>query len=348
MSPFEFLTSAESLHPFFQKALQSDSQLPSSKRVLHVGCGNSTVGEYLIRTFGVQVVLNIDRDSELLDQLKRRWHRQNASSESSGLPNDDMAFQCIDFCKEHVDSPDGSFDLVVDKSTLDCTLCSDRSTAALLVEMYRLLGPNGVYLVISFHNKDLIMPMLNELPGADWQVEHFVMRRHLEDLSTTKQHPSVEHHRAIDSLASDSDPCSEETCQPTPVWSSGTFQPDEQYRKTVNVFLCQKNSYEVLNSSRLEPEAIYEHIHRITDAWYRIHDPILTPQRRSQIEHDFHGRQNVNLSDAYHILFTNEEREQLDYDLFLEDWNAFHESHPHLPHDTLSLETALEFLEEMQ
>lgn len=346
VSPFEFLTSAESLHPFLENALQRDSQAPSSKRVLHVGCGNSMVGEYLIRSFGVQSVLNIDRDNVLLDQLKRRWQRQRTTSDPRlGPRNEGMAFQCVDFCTEQVDSADGSFDLVVDKSTLDCTLCSDRSTAALLAEMYRLLGTNGVYLVISFHNKELILPMLRDLPDADWQVEHFVMLRHTEDLGSTIKNDTSIDHQPIDS-SSPNHPCTEETCQASPVWSSGAFQPDEQYRKTVNVFLCHKNS--IVNASRLDPEAIYEHIHRITDTWYRIHDPILTPQRRSQIELDFHGRNSVSLSEAYHILFTPEEREQLDYDLFLEDWNAFHQSHSHLPSSTLSLETALEFVEEMQ
>lgn len=116
----------------------------------------------------------------------------------------------------------------------------------------------------------------------------------------------------------------------------------------MNVFLCHKNSSQGLPSKHLDPLAIDEHIHRITDAWYRIHDPFLTPQRRSQIEHDFHGRQHVTLSEAYLIMFTLEEREQLDYELFLEDWYAFHENHQHLSKETLSFEAALQFLEEMQ
>ncbi len=349
--PFEFLTSAESLHPFLEKALHGDAQEPSSKRVLHVGCGNSTVGEYLIRTFRVQTVLNIDRDKELLNQLRRRWERQCATSDPSSGPrcDDNMAFQCVDFCKEQVDAENGSFDLVVDKSTLDCTLCSDRSSAALLVEMYRLLGPNGVYLVVSFHNKELMLPLLRDLPGADWRVDHFVMLRQMEDLCPAAQNMSTDHfHQPMDSIPSH--PSSEETCQPSPVWSTGTFQPDEQYHKSVNVFLCRKQSsnHQMLPSSRLDPEAIYEHIHRITDAWYQVHDPILTPQRRSQIEHDFAGRQHVSLSEAYKILFTPEEREQLDYELFLEDWEAFQQSHPGLPNHILSLTTAFDFIEEMQ
>jgi SAM-dependent methyltransferase len=348
--PFEFLTSAESLHPFLEKALHDDSQVdPSSKRVLHVGCGNSTVGEYLIRTFRVQSVLNIDRDKELLDQLKRRWQRQCAFSDPCPRPpcGDTMAFQCVDFCIEQVDAEDGGFDLVVDKSTLDCTLCSDRSSAALLVEMYRLLGPNGVYLVVSFHSKELMLPLLRDLPGADWRVDHFVMLRQMEDLNLTPQNIRTDHvYQPMDTILQST----EETCQPSPVWSTGTFKPDEQYRKALNVFLCRKQSSNqlALPSSRLDPEAIYEHVYRITDAWYQIHDPILTPRRRSQIEQDFAGRQHVPLSEAYRILFTPEEREQLDYEFFLEDWGAFHQSHPDLPNDTLSLLTAFEFIEEMQ
>ncbi|GAX10036.1 hypothetical protein FisN_25Lh115 [Fistulifera solaris] len=260
-----------------------------------------------------------------------------------------MTFQCVDFCIEQVNAEDGSFDLVVDKSTLDCTLCADRSSAALLVEMYRLLGPNGVYLVVSFHNKELMLPLLRDLPGADWCVDHFVMFRQMEDLSPNAQNISTDHfHQPVDTIPSP--PCAEETCQPSPVWSTGTFQPDEQYRKSVNVFLCRKQSsnHLALPSNRLDPEAIYEHILRITDVWYQIHDPILTPQRRSQIEQDFAGRQYVSLPEAYRILFTPEEREQLNYELFLEDWEAFQQSHQGLPNNTLSLFSAFEFIEEMQ
>ena len=48
---------------------------------------------------------------------------------------------------------DGSFDLVLDKGTLDCVLCGDNSTVnteKAINEIYRVLSNNGIYICISF------------------------------------------------------------------------------------------------------------------------------------------------------------------------------------------------------
>ena len=51
---------------------------------------------------------------------------------------------------------------------------------------------------------------------------------------------------------------------------------------------------------------------------------------------------------CYKILFTEAEREHLTYEYFLEDWNAFVEKRPNLARDSMSFETSVAFLEEMQ
>ena len=52
-----------------------------------------------------------------------------------------------------MDFPEASFDAVVDKATLDSVLCGENSTAnvnKMISEVHRVLGKNGVYLVVSY------------------------------------------------------------------------------------------------------------------------------------------------------------------------------------------------------
>jgi hypothetical protein len=98
-----------------------------------------------------------------------------------------MEFFTLDFTRQSLPDPYiDSFDLVLDKSTLDCTLCSDSATASLLLEVYRTLKTNGgVYIVISFHEMELLLPLLQDLPGARWTVEHTTMDRQIEKICTS-------------------------------------------------------------------------------------------------------------------------------------------------------------------
>ena len=87
---------------------------------------------------------------------------------------------------------------------------------------------------------------------------------------------------------------------------------------------------------------------------------MLTLQRKETIQNLFHENQAdglkegmehlYNLPLAYQILFTEAEREQLEYDFFLEDWQAWitDQQDQSLPHDKMSVKTALAFLEAMQ
>ena len=207
IQPFEWLTSPESIGGFIQEYVIGDSSenndidndqkdsidLPfSNLRALHIGCGSSTVGEYLIRKLGFSKVVNVDKDIEIMEGMAERWselktysdekkdaaaqehsdsdekqeedrlvppstvlHANDDSDSSSLLERiqryDRMEFWCLDYTSESLpEDYSDSFDLVVDKSTLDCTLCSDCSaTASFLTEIYRTLRMDGgVYLVI--------------------------------------------------------------------------------------------------------------------------------------------------------------------------------------------------------
>ncbi|KAL3927536.1 MAG: hypothetical protein SGARI_005292, partial [Bacillariaceae sp.] len=165
---------------------------------LHVGCGSSTVGEFLVQDLGFAKVVNVDRDENIMTQMQRRW--QETVIEHNGKDDNvasSMEFLTLDFTKQRLpEQYNDSFHLVLDKSTLDCTLCSDIATASLLLEVYRTLKQDGgVYLVISFHDLELLLPLLQDLPGAEWDVEHTTMARQVEQLhvngGTNKSSPAA-------------------------------------------------------------------------------------------------------------------------------------------------------------
>ena len=356
--PFEWLTSSSSLRPFLCRALGEEG---NGKRVLHVGCGSSVLGEQLLEDpcYGVSYVLNVDKDKETLDRMQTRWSErrlEDCSNRSTAMEShrwsevttDRLRFQCVDFCHDSIQAPEGSFDLVVDKSTLDCTLCSDRTTASLLVEIYRLLCPNGgVYLLVSFHDKALLQPLLEGLPGADWKIEHHVIKREIEDLISIKDVNSGNNSNHQDFERSETHKDTENERSASAAWSSGSFNPDESYRRTVNLFLCRRQGTIDDRCALPDAESVYEHVNETTNQWYKTENPMLTSTRISSLGEAFSARL-VDLQEAYGIMFTDAEREHLTFDLFLEDWNAFLTNRPGLPKHAVSLETAISFLDEMQ
>ena len=104
-----------------------------------------------------------------------------------------------------------TFDLIVDKSTLDCLLCGDDGAARLLCQVYDHLKPpkgtssssnsnndtidtgsttdsgGGVYFVISFHPVDFILPLLQDCPGTNWDVTTHVVPRSVESPAIIKK-----------------------------------------------------------------------------------------------------------------------------------------------------------------
>ena len=338
--PFEWLTSAESLAGPLSQVLQNFGTKPV--RVLHVGCGSSVLGEYLVEQHFdvVSQVINIDNDKAILDSMEERWKRKCQDDDDK---TSKMKFVCVDLCQESIPLPDGSVDLVVDKSTLDCLLCSDKGASLLICECYRLLNPaSGVYLAISFHHVNLLRPLLQDCPGTHWTFEHSVMYRHVEALGVGGT-PQVTTNLAKVELPA---PPSHSSSAWT---SAGWFQPDEVYHRTVNVLVVRRQTCDdscTMATTRLNQQDVYKHVNRCSDEWYQQQNPLLTTERTHQIRLAFQTA--LGLTECYQKLFTDEEREHLTFEAFLEDWTTFCKSHPELVQDKMSSETALRFLSEMQ
>jgi hypothetical protein len=326
LRPFEWLTSPSSL----QEVLAT---IPDgNKQALHIGSGSSTVGEFLVEELSYNRVLDVDKDEETLQRMKQRWYEKCANT---GVEASRLQHVIVDFTTSRIKSAeDASFSLVLDKSTLDCTLCSDNATAALLIEVYRCLAVGGIYLLISFHEKDLLLPLLQDLPGAEWEVTCQTMARQVEKLE------GVHSNKDISTINDDT----------------------QQLHPPLNVLLARKG--EGQEHHCLSMDDVREHVHRVNDVWFQQSHPLLTRQRQQELQMSF--AEPLPLQEAYQHLFTEAEREHLTYDLFLEDWQFFYKQWEERQRDGLdenassasvytsreslriSYEMALEFLTEMQ
>ena len=314
---FEWLTSPASLRDLVEATNPS--------RVLHVGSGSSILAEHLVESFPsiITECVNVDVDQETLDGMRNRWR---------GLHENDNLLDRLTFLHADLGGRnaldqfgDGYFDLIIDKSTLDCLLCSEHAATGLLTHVYRLLAVSGTYLLVSFHDVNFVRPLL-DLPGAEWDIEHSVMTRQVEDLvSTRRAHNNLTHQAEANPI------------------SRVPSDALESCGRPLNVFRCKKRS-----NNRLDFDRVHEHILATNNHWYKNENPIMTSRRLQDLQNAFGDREALNLVEAYDALFTEAEREDLSYDLFMEDWNAFVGSKPEIEKDSISLHTAVAFLKEMQ
>ena len=322
-------------------------------RALHVGCGTSTLGERMVEELGYEQVVNADVDRISLSAMERRWNERCARNEAPDTLLKAMKWQEFDFDEITETSIDaafqsGYFDVVVDKSTLDCALCSGDGAAGMIVEAYNALqSDGGVYVCISFNHVDFVGRLLKDCPGADWDVEHVVVKRKVDVPEHLAGRLGANAGPASNSVG-DALPTERPNCQNS-AWADGSFDPDDDYRRQCNVFICRRRKGS--SATPIYFNAVRDHLHRVNDAWFQTSNPMVTHTREADLRAAFEARADggtLPLKDCYAILFTEAEREHLTYEFFLEDWAAFHESHGDLPRDSMTVDTALQFLKEMQ
>jgi hypothetical protein len=380
LQPFDWITSASSLESILLPILSSTE----SNRILHVGCGSSILGELLVKDpkYNICTIVNVDCDVATLNRMQQRWKNTVEESLHSDVTLEENSMQFIpaDFTlpntlQHYTDEPSNlsKFDMVLDKSTLDCMLCTDTGAVGLLLETYRCLKENGgVYIVVSFHPSDFIKPLLENLPGACWDVDCTTTPRQIEQLNSniTTTHIAATH--SDDKSRNDCETTSFDSTRNVFTWSSGTFQPDEHYIKNVTVAVCRRrmrprDSTAVVDD-KLDWDQVYKHVHQTNNQWYQHTNPLLTKERVQAIERGFvsqsittEDRNNVELGllDCYPILFTSDERENLSYEDFLDDWRSFrstlssdnedtNRNIERIPADRMSFRTAIAFLHVMQ
>jgi len=379
---FEWLTNFSGLSHFLAKSFLWQESNGRSKRrtVLHVGCGSSTLGESLLRNLNYDVVVNADVDNITLRRMEKRWdvskEKELESYSRKGkdkipfhLEEGRLLWQYLDFNKNVSQGNalngdqynyNSCYDLVLDKSTLDCALCSD-SAGGLIRLAHESLNPlGGVYFVISFHHVDFILPLLRDCPGCLWNVEHHVAERKLDKPGMDDNFDRVNNDFANLNV------------------SANGMNNNENLineNSTVNVFICRRHlkeqSEELVAASKhthnrihtstdkIDIDVINQHIHRVNDEWFKVHNPMVTHRREDDLKKCFveqleqESCQNIHemlpLDLCYNILFTDAEREQLTYNFFLEDWRAYvSEQENDFPGGEMTCSTAVKFLAAMQ
>jgi SAM-dependent methyltransferase len=112
-------------------------------KVLVVGCGNSRLSPQLYDC-GVQQVINIDISEVVIGQMRSRYREM-----------DKMVWARMDATR--LDFPDASFDVVIDKGTIDSLLCGSNSfhnVYQMNRQISRVLKRGGKYISITYGQPD--------------------------------------------------------------------------------------------------------------------------------------------------------------------------------------------------
>jgi len=161
---FDWLEDYESIKPILLNL-----HIKKESRILNVGCGNSEFSEKMYDE-GYNHNYNIDICQNVIDYMKSR------NKDKKGLH-----FDVMDVCD--MSYKDETFDLIVDKSTIDALLCGDHSfmiVAKMLKEISRVLKTGGYYVIISYGKPESRMIHL-ERDHLAFETQIYTIKRQDED-----------------------------------------------------------------------------------------------------------------------------------------------------------------------
>ncbi|XP_070353371.1 eEF1A lysine and N-terminal methyltransferase isoform X2 [Equus asinus] len=132
------------------------------EKVLVIGCGNSELSEQLYDV-GYEDIVNIDISEVVIKQMKER----NASRRPQ------MSFLKMDMTQ--MEFPDASFQVVLDKGTLDAVLTDEEEKTLqqvdrMLAEVGRVLQVGGRYLCISLAQAHVLKKAVGHFSREGWMV----------------------------------------------------------------------------------------------------------------------------------------------------------------------------------
>ncbi|KAJ9174569.1 hypothetical protein P3X46_013204 [Hevea brasiliensis] len=157
---FDWYQRYSSLRPFVRR------YIPTSSRVLMVGCGNALMSEDMVKD-GYEDIMNVDISSVAIEMMKGKYE-YIPQLKYMQMDVRDMSF-----------FPDESFDSVIDKGTLDSLMCGNDapiSAAQMLGEVSRLLKPRGIYMLITYGDPTVRMLHLSR-PVYNWKIILYIIPR---------------------------------------------------------------------------------------------------------------------------------------------------------------------------
>jgi len=131
---FEWYQNWESLKPTLAQ------YITPSHNILNIGAGNSRMSAEMFDE-GFIHITNIDLSQGVITRMSEKYRDKQPTMKYYHMDARAMAFD------------DNSFDVVMDKGTLDSVLCGDASLAnanKMLTEVHRVLSPTGVYISVSY------------------------------------------------------------------------------------------------------------------------------------------------------------------------------------------------------
>eukprot|EP00747_Dinoflagellata_sp_TGD_P085572 gnl/TRDRNA2_/TRDRNA2_162932_c0_seq3.p1 gnl/TRDRNA2_/TRDRNA2_162932_c0~~gnl/TRDRNA2_/TRDRNA2_162932_c0_seq3.p1 ORF type:complete len:251 (-),score=23.64 gnl/TRDRNA2_/TRDRNA2_162932_c0_seq3:25-720(-) len=140
---YEWHQTCEELWPFIQKALGGDTGL----KILHVGCGNSTLGRLLVDA-GYNSVLNVDYSEVIIDLMRGRHPK--------------LSWLHADCCKAGALGAADAWDLCIDSLLESMTARMTERGRLMIREVHRVLRPGGQYLIFSNATPQERLPLLQE------------------------------------------------------------------------------------------------------------------------------------------------------------------------------------------
>ena len=161
---FDWLEDYESIKPIIDNL-----GIKKESRILNVGCGNSEFSEKMFDE-GYTHNYNIDICQNVIDFMKSR-NKNRKGLHFDVMDASDMAYK------------DESFDLIIDKSTIDALLCGDHCfmlVAKMLKEISRVLKVGGYYIIISYGNPETRMVHL-ERDHLAFEIQIYTIKRQDDD-----------------------------------------------------------------------------------------------------------------------------------------------------------------------
>lgn len=159
--------------PFSIEKQNTEPTFPSRSqaKVLIVGCGNSRLGEDMLKDGWHGGITNVDFSDVVIDTMRARYkngeYLRTIESKFSRIPKNSaksigkmkgenlnippLTFACVDIT-HGLPYSENSFDLIICKGTLDALLCSETGTVnvkIMMKECNRVLKVNGSMVVVS-------------------------------------------------------------------------------------------------------------------------------------------------------------------------------------------------------
>ncbi|XP_071479197.1 EEF1A lysine methyltransferase 4-like [Diadema antillarum] len=136
-------------------------------RILMLGCGNSELSAEMYRD-GYQNIVNVDFSSVCIDNMREK-HKDYAGMEWLVMDITDLKF------------PDSSFNVVIEKGTLDALVANEkdpwymsdeglRTMETTLAKVSQVLKPTGRFISITFSQPHFRRPLFAK-SGLNWSIE---------------------------------------------------------------------------------------------------------------------------------------------------------------------------------